>query len=106
MVPSDDDGASTSLLALLDKIRIAETLLLVGRLQLLSKLVITDTACVDHRVGWQDILRSTVNGETMHDRCMKAYSGSSSSILSGTACDVGDLVVLHNLVIPSQNPSR
>lgn len=63
MVPCDNDGAGTSLLAFLDEVCVLEAFPLVGGLQLLSKLIVTDTSSVDDRVGRQNVLHMAVSNK-------------------------------------------
>lgn len=57
----DNDGAGTSLLAFLDEVCVLKTFAFVGCLQLLSKLIVTDTSGVYDGVGRQNVLRMTVS---------------------------------------------
>jgi len=56
MVAGNNDGACTSLFALLDEIHLVETFPPVGRLQLLSKFIITDSAGVNDGALGEDVL--------------------------------------------------
>jgi hypothetical protein len=53
---SDDDGTSTRLLALLDKIYLIKPFTLVGGLELLGKIIISNTPGVYYRFGRQNVL--------------------------------------------------
>jgi len=57
MVAGNNDGACTSLFALLNEIRLVETFTLVGRLQLLSKIIITDSAGINDGALREDVLK-------------------------------------------------
>lgn len=56
VVTGDNDGTSTSLLALLDKVRALDALLDVDGGKLFCELIIADTTGVDHRVGRENVL--------------------------------------------------
>jgi hypothetical protein len=56
VVASDDDSARASLFALLNLVDLTETLALVGSLELLREIVISDAARVHHRVGRENVL--------------------------------------------------
>ena len=57
MVAGNNDGTYTSLLALLNEIHLVETIALVGRLQLLSKIIIANsTGIYDGTLG-EDVLK-------------------------------------------------
>ena len=60
VVAGDNDTAGTGLLALLDEVDLVEALALVGSLELLSELVVADTAGVDDRVRRENVLRTTL----------------------------------------------
>jgi hypothetical protein len=57
-VAGDNDTAGTSSLALLDEVDLVEALPLIGSLELLSKLVVTNTAGIHDRVRGKHILSS------------------------------------------------
>ena len=57
VVSGDDYTAGTGLLALLDEVDLVEALTLVGSLELLSEVIVTDAAGVDDRVRGQNVLR-------------------------------------------------
>jgi len=48
MVTSDDNSTSTSFLPFLDKVYLVETFPYIGLLQLLSKVIVAHSACVDN----------------------------------------------------------
>ena len=56
MMASDNNGTSTSLFAWDDLIDLAQTFALVGNLELLSKIIISDRSSIDDGVRWQHIL--------------------------------------------------
>lgn len=56
MMSSDNDCTCTGLLAGSDLVDLSETLTLVGDLELLGEIVVSDGAGVYDRVGGQDVL--------------------------------------------------
>ena len=57
MVAGNNDGAGTSLLALLNEIHLVEAFALVGRLQLLSKIIIANSTGIDDGTLGEDVLK-------------------------------------------------
>ena len=61
VMASDNDGAGTGLLALGDLVDLVQTFALVGDLELLSKVVVTDRSGVDDRSRGQNVLFQKLN---------------------------------------------
>lgn len=76
-----DDGTGTGLFILDNLVSALDALLVVGSLQLLSELVLADGTDVDDVVGRQDV------------------GGCSCGVLGCSTSDVGDLVVLDDIVV-------
>jgi len=56
MVAGNNDGACTSLFALLDEIHLVETFALVGHLQLLSKVIIANSTGINDGALGENVL--------------------------------------------------
>lgn len=56
MMASDNDSASTSLFAWDDLIDFAQTFALVGNLELLGEIIVSDRSSVDDGVGGKNVL--------------------------------------------------
>ena len=88
IVSGQNDGTSARLVILDNLIRTDDAFLLIGLMQLLRELVLADGADVDDVVGGQDV------------------RGCSCGVLCGSAGDVGNLVVLDDVVVAaSHQPS-
>lgn len=53
----DNDGTSTGLFTLFDKVDLVKSLALVGDFELLGKFIVSDAASVNHRLGREYILQ-------------------------------------------------
>ena len=106
VVASDDDRARARLLALLPEVRLVEALALVGSLELLSELVVTDTASVDDRVRRENVLCITSVEINSTKLTLAAYSSSTRSVLGSTSSNVGGLEVLNELLVPDDAVNR
>ena len=98
MVTSDDNSASTSFLPFFDKVYLIETFPYIGLLQLLSKIIVADSACVDNRFRRKNILKDVIMIRSM-EKYGSAHCSSSGSILSCASGDKGDLVLVHEFIV-------
>ena len=57
MVAGNNHGTYTSLLALLNEIHLVETIALVGRLQLLRKIIVANSASINDGALGEDVLK-------------------------------------------------
>jgi hypothetical protein len=105
MVAGDNDGACTSLLAFLNEIHLVKTFALVGRLQLLSKIIIANSSSINDGALGEDVLNLYRKIMSKPKFFIREYTHSSSTggVLSSTSSDVNYLMLRNELVVAVQN---
>ena len=105
MVAGNNDGACTSLLALLNEIHLIKTFALVGRLQLLSKIIIANSTGIDDGTLGEDVLKLYKKTMSKPKIFIIEYTHSSSTggVLSSTSSDVSYLMLRNELVVAVEN---
>ena len=107
----DDDSASACLLAFFDLIYLIQTLTLVGFLELLSKIIITDSPNVHHRFRGKNILSKKKKKEgkvaqykTSESKVrLPTYCSTSGGVLGGPTSNVGHFMPLSEFIVASDN---
>ena len=101
MVAGNNDGTYTSLLALLNEIHLVETIALVGRLQLLRKIIIADSASINDGTLGEDVLKLYRKIMSKPKIFIIEYTHSSSTggVLSSTSSEVSYFMLRNELVV-------
>jgi len=101
VVPRNHNSAGAGLFPLFDIVNLIEALPSVSSLELLSQIVVTDASGVHHGFWGEDVLNLPVI--RMHAGPDSGgggtYRSTTSSVLSSSTSDVGDLVILHDFIV-------
>ena len=103
MVASDDNSTSSSLVAFLDLVYLVQPFSLVGRLELLSEIVVADTSGVNNRGRGQYVLSSVLDWVSIRNVLKNTHSSTARSVLSRASSNICDLVLLDELIITVDN---
>lgn len=104
---SDDHSTRTRLLTLLDLIDLIQSLPLIRLPQLLSQSVVANRPSVHHRMRREDVLRVCITSldRSDHTTVSKTHSSPTRSVLGRSPRNVRDLIVFHDLLVPTAKRS-
>lgn len=102
VVSGDNNSASTGHFPFLDEVNVIETVLVISGLKLDSQTVITNASSIHDGMRWENVLsvfKPVIRMDGVLDWVTDTHRSTSGSVLCSSPSNIGDLVVLHNIIV-------